>query len=203
MRRTLDLPKAVLGHALLAFTCSAFLGCASSSAGSSPEAGRSVGASMEGRVSDFTTGHGDLRYDIEEDRVLFQVEFPLAQVWPAMVAAFAEVGIDPDLVDPRGARIGMNNQTVIRRLAGERLSTYFSCGSTMAGPVANASRIQTTFMVTARSVAAGQTSITFFVDAVARLNDAADKDPKRCRSTRRLEVRLMEHINATLEGPGA
>lgn len=177
------------------------LACAGSPS-SQPGQGTSVGATMEGRATDINTGLGSVRFEVEEDRVLYQVGYPQAQVWSALVQAFNDVGIELDVLDPPKGQLGLENQIISRRLAGERPATYLRCGDTMSGPVANASRIQTTFLATAELESALQTNITFFMQATARLKDGADRDPKRCSSTRKLEARIMQIVNFRLAGLG-
>ena len=181
-------------------TALASLGCAGSPS-SQPGEGTSVGATMEGRATDINTGMGNVRFEVEENRVLYQVQYSTAEVWPALVEAFSEVGIELDVLDPPKGQLGMQNQTVSRRFAGERPGTYLRCGDTMAGPVANASRIQTTLLATMESEGAELTNITFFMQATARLKDGADKDPKRCSSTRKLEADVSERPDLLVETP--
>lgn len=176
-------------------------GCAGTPS-SDPAQGTSVGGIMEGRATDVNTGLGNVRYEVEEDRVLYEVDYPLREVWPALVESFTEVGIELDVLDPPAGQIGMQEQIVTRRLAGERPATYLRCGDTMSGPVANASRITTTFLATAKAESTQATSITFFMQATARLVDGADRDAKRCASTRKLEARIMQHLNYRLAGLG-
>ena len=177
--------------------------CASGSS-SRPDEGRAVGGTTEVRVGDSQTGTDRLRYQIEEDKLRYEAEFPIQRVWPALVQAFTELGLEPDLVDPPGGRIGMVNQLVSRstRFAGERPAEYLDCGTTLTGPIANVSRIRTTFMITATALPDSRTRLLMEMDAAATLNDAAHSDPRRCRSTRKLEARLMEDVYVLLAGLG-
>ncbi len=164
--------------------------------GPAPSSGAGTGSTQDRYVTGVLSDGTGVRYTVEDEVVVYTIDHPPATTWSALVAAFGSIEIDANLVDPANRRVGMQDVVVTRRtrLAGERPSTYLDCGSTLTGPIAEQSRIHTTFLATAAAVDGQTTAVRFEMVAQAVPFDAGDSEARRCRSKRTLEARIIQEL---------
>ncbi len=127
-----------------------------------------------------------------------ELEAPPARVFGAVRHAFESLGIKVEVEDSAHGLIG--NEKLVRRLnlAGEPLSRYFNCGSSIVG--ANADRYRLTIAVAAfvDPWPGGGTRLGLATTAMGRDVEGASLDPVGCETTGHLENRLATLIKANL-----
>jgi len=118
---------------------------------------------------------------------------PPARVFEAVKAVYAELEIPPGTYDPTTGRIGNPDFWKQRRLGGQIMSTYLSCGESFTGPAANNYRI---FISLNSQVhpdgQASQLETAFHAQAQNMEGTSADRIP--CGSTGRLEERIRKAV---------
>jgi len=120
----------------------------------------------------------------------YEVPYPPARVFSALVAVFDELKIPADVKDSAGGRV--ESKVFYRRgdLAGKQISTYLSCGEGITGPYADSYRVYMTAMATvAPKGEHGSTIRTVFLAGAVNVADGA-RQPMACETTGRLEIRL-------------
>jgi hypothetical protein len=136
---------------------------------------------------------------ISRDNAIVSTELPAAPgaAWPAVAAAFTDIGIPVDQVD-EGARVAAATNQRVRRLAGKGLATYFNC----AGPFGNAANRDDVFLTIRTQVVPGQGSgsvLRISATAVARSSTAANTVTD-CASNGELEKLISQKVNERLSG---
>jgi hypothetical protein len=139
-------------------------------------------------------GGGNLRYTLDERGTTHVLEATPESAWPHLLAAYEALEIAPDVVDESSFRVAVSDLTVVRRLAGDRLSRIVSCGMTMTGALADDARV--TFQLRSQLYEApgGQSTLQTRVEALAVPNDAAGGGARPCTSRHRLELRIAENV---------
>lgn len=110
-------------------------------------------------------------------------------VWSALVASYAELGLEVNHLDSASGQMGLRSVRVPRRVGGERLSTYLDCGTGLSGTIADTYRVTLT-MLTGVAPGAGGMRLTTDIAAQAVSNEGASGAPVRCSTKGRLEERL-------------
>jgi hypothetical protein len=122
------------------------------------------------------------------------------EVWTALVAAYAELGIEVTTADPTNRVLGNRQLSATRDLGGERLTTYFDCGSAgLSGAVAAQARLLIDLYTKLEPNGTG-TMVTTHATATARPINGAGAAHAGCRSTGRLEKRIVEQVREQLKG---
>ena len=96
-----------------------------------PTPDRVLVVNTDGKVMRQSTGD-------EHSRVKFFA--PMDKVWRALVASYADLGIDPAISDSATGRYGNAAFVVPRRVMGRPIAQFFDCGSTLTGPTVDAGR---------------------------------------------------------------
>ena len=107
----------------------------------------------------------------------------------ALVTAYGELGIAPEVTDEASLRVARTNFTARRIIAGERASVYFECGESLTGSRADEGRLTVSLASQATPGPAGATVATTLT-AVVRANDGTSTGATSCSSTGRLETRI-------------
>jgi hypothetical protein len=108
--------------------------------------------------------------------------------------AYAEVGVTPGTLDSAAGLVGTREQRV-RRIAGERPSTFLDCGSGIAGPNADHYDVYLTALTQLHPLSAGRTELRTRVEAIAR--DASQgSSVVRCTTRGVLERRIAAAAEA-------
>jgi hypothetical protein len=124
------------------------------------------------------------------------------RVWPAMVLAYADLGIEPSVADRAAGKYGNGSFNPPRRIAGRPLSEFFDCGSGLTGPLIDSGRLTASVITTIQPGDAGQTTATTYATGTLRRNEGTSTGPAVCSSTGALEERLRRSIETRLSaGP--
>ncbi|HEX6597787.1 MAG TPA: hypothetical protein VF034_00590 [Gemmatimonadaceae bacterium] len=123
---------------------------------------------------------------------------PPAKVWPALVAAYTTVGIQPTTNDRASGQYGNAGFIVPRRIAGRPIAEFFSCGMGITGPRIDTGRVLGNVMSVLSDDGAGGSVVVTHVSATLRPNSGNASDPISCASTGALETLLRKNIEAGL-----
>ena len=134
----------------------------------------------------------------ENARVTFAA--PVDKVWPAMVLAYADLGIDPSVADRAIGRYGNGNFVAPRKIGGHSLGDFFSCGSGLTGPYIDGGRLTANVVTTIQPAADGTTTAITYASGTLRRNDGTSTEPIVCASTGALEEQLRRGIQLRLNG---
>ena len=117
-------------------------------------------------------------------------------VWSVVSGVYTQLEIPVEQSDPRAMQLGTSGYSA-RRIEGDRMNTFFDCGTQLAGPTANLYQI--TLSVVTRLISKGpeSTEIQTMVDAYARPR-AVSGNPLHCQSRGVLEQRVGERIAEAL-----
>jgi len=151
-----------------------------------PTPDRVLVVNTDGKVMRQSTGD-------EHSRVKFFA--PMDKVWHALVASYADLGIDPAISDPATGRYGNAAFVVPRRVMGRPIAQFFDCGSTLTGPMVDAGRVTAVVITTLSPLPDGTTSASTRVTGILRRNAGSSGDPIVCSSTGAIE----EHLRTATE----
>ncbi len=133
----------------------------------------------------------------ENDRAI--IPAPVARVWPALVRAYADLGISPTVDDEADGRYG-NAGFVLKTLKGRPATDYFSCGSGLTGALTGSGRVIVNMVSQLGAAPANETAIVTHVSAKFRSNDGASSTPLDCGSTGMLEKLLLNAVTLRAAG---
>jgi len=94
-------------------------------------------------------------------------------VWAALADVYQELGIPLGVLDRARGAIGDADFRTRRRLGGETMSRYISCGSNLTSPLANNYRVTLSVMSTVQPRGPRETDVTTEVDATALSNQGS------------------------------
>ena len=175
----------------LAAIATALLTACAPSATPTPAPDRVLAVDSDGRVIRRSTAD-------ENARVSFAA--PPDKVWPALVLAYADVGIEPSVADRAQGRYGNGKFTAPRRMGGRPLADFFSCGSGLTGPYIDQGRLTANVVTTIQPGPDGTTSAITYSSGSLRRNEGTSTDPIVCASTGALEEFLRRRVEARLKG---
>lgn len=167
-------------------------GCATARATAEPELPARVIAA--GETATFrVTGN--------EEAQLYSVRANASQVWRALPGVFETLEIPITHIDTNVRLIGNRDHAVSRRLGGEPLHRYLNCGSSMTGPVTRTHLVRLSLLVQVVEGEGDQALVQSLVDAEARSRQGVSGGgPITCGSTGRLEARIAQMLNETVDG---
>lgn len=122
------------------------------------------------------------------------------EAWRALPGVFAAFGIVPQHLDSEQKILGNFEHVVRRTLAGEPLSRYLSCGSTMSGSIADSYDVRLSVASQLLPAEAGQSLVRTRVEATARSREGVSGSPVPCGTTGRLEARIAELLDTSVAG---
>jgi hypothetical protein len=126
---------------------------------------------------------------------------PPAKVWPALVAAYTTLGIQPTKDDQATGQYGNAGFLVPRRIVGRPINEFFSCGNGMTGPRIDSGRVYGNVMSTLASDGSGGSVVVTYVSAYLTPNSGSASDPITCASTGAIEQLLQKNLRQTLGTP--
>ena len=132
----------------------------------------------------------------ENSRASFVV--PVARVWPAVMFAYADLGIEPNVVDRPSGRYGNAGFVAPRRLVGRPLSQFFSCGSGFAGPLIETGRLYANVVSTVSDDGKGGSIVMTHVSGSLSRNDGTSTSPINCGSTGAFEEYIRRSVQKRL-----
>ena len=124
----------------------------------------------------------------------YEVPFPPARVYAALLATWKELKIPADIEDSTAGRL--ETKVFYRRgdLGGKQISTYLSCGDGITGPYADSYRV---YMIVTSTIEPNgpDRSILRSVLLGGALNVAEGaRQPMACESTGRWEIRIHKMV---------
>ena len=134
----------------------------------------------------------------ENARALFAA--PATRVWPALVAAYTELGIQPTVSDRATGQYGNMGFVAPRRIFGKGLGQYFRCGSSMTGPLVETGRVYANVVSNLTDDGKGGTIVMTHVSATLRRNEGTSGDPINCGSTGAIEEHIRTSVARHLAG---
>lgn len=134
------------------------------------------------------------------DRVSNDIPAPPDGVWKALVQVYGDLGIEIAGADPRTRSLNNPDFAVSRRLGGERLSRYMSCGSGIAGGFADNFRIQMNILSQVETSSDGQSILHTTIQAYGINPEGVSNTRVPCSSTHQLEYRIAAAVEELVGG---
>lgn len=146
--------------------------------------------------------NGDvIRRSTADEHSRVTVAAPIDKVWPALVLAYADLGIEPAIADRAAGRYGNANFPAPRRLNGRPLAQFYNCGSGLTGSNIDNGRLTANVVTSLQPGSdAGSTVVTTYVTGTLRRNDGTSTDPIVCASTGAIEESLRQGIERRVSG---
>ena len=168
-------------------------GCATAAAGGAP-------ADTPGRV--ITAGDSyDFRIANDASADALPIRATPVAAWTALPGVYQALDIPVEHIDAAGRILGNQRHQARRRLGGEPMSTWFTCGSTLSGPIANEYDLRIAVLSQVRPAEEPSASIlSTRVEATARSRDGTSASEVACSTTGRLERRIAELLNRSIGG---
>ena len=126
---------------------------------------------------------------------------PPAKVWPALVAAYTTLGIQPTKNDRAAGQYGNAGFLVPRRIVGRPIAEFFGCGNGITGPRIDNGRVYGNVMSTLADDGSGGSVVITYVSAYLTPNSGSASDPIACASTGALEQLLQKNIQQIVAKP--
>ena len=183
---------------LAAAAALALAGCATAGAGTAPQRNTTVvSVSATGRQAGSQTLELD-RYAATAATASSLLAAP-AEVWVALDSVYAALGIPVAMRDPAHWTLGNRNLEISRRLNGNALSRYFTCGSTALGAeAADSYRLHVSVLSTVLQQGTGSRLETT-AQATAR-QPGTSSAPLDCSSTGQLERAIANRVSLAVGG---
>jgi hypothetical protein len=138
------------------------------------------------RVVGISGGDAEIQIPADARSAPVPVPAPTGAVWRAAAAVYDELGIRVTSSDSASLTLEARGFEVRRQLAGQRLSSYFTCGSNLSGELADQRRLRIDFSTRVIEAADGA-AVQTLVQASARSDAGASADPVACNSRGTLE----------------
>ncbi|MEP7064624.1 MAG: hypothetical protein ABI889_01195 [Gemmatimonadota bacterium] len=116
------------------------------------------------------------------------LELSSERAWSAYPAAFADLGLDPNIIDTRQMVFGSDG-THRYKLGKKRLSHFFECGNMLGVATADSYEVWVRLVSQIVPIDGSLSTVRTEVDAVARIGDRQG-ETVRCTSSGALESRL-------------
>ncbi len=130
----------------------------------------------------------------------YDVPFPSAKTYAAVLAAFTELKIPAEVRDSADGRVETNIFHRRGDLGGKQISTYLGCGDGITGPYADSYRVYMIVMTTIEPKGADRSTIrTVLLGGAVNVAEGA-RQPMACESTGRWEIRLHKLVLARAAG---
>jgi hypothetical protein len=123
---------------------------------------------------------------------------PVPRVWSAVMLAYADLGIEPSIIDRASGRYGNAGFVAPRRLLGKRLSEFFSCGSGLTGPLIETGRLYGNVVSTVSDDGKGGSVVSTHVSGSLSRNDGTSTSPINCGSTGAFEEYIRHSVETRL-----
>jgi hypothetical protein len=166
--------------------------CGPSAAPATPAPDRVLAVDANGDV---------IRRSTADEHSRTTIAAPIDKVWPALVLAYADMGIEPAIADREAGRYGNANFPAPRRINGRPLAQFYNCGSGLTGPNIESGRLTANVVTTLQPGSEpGTTLASTYATGTLRRNDGTSADPIVCASTGALEESLRLAIERRLTG---
>jgi hypothetical protein len=134
------------------------------------------------------------RIQPDVDRVSNEIPAPPDAVFEALAQVYDELGIEIAGMDPNARALNNPNLKVSRRLGGERLSNYLSCGSGLTGAFADRFPVQMNILSSVSPLADGGSMINTTIQAFGVNPEGTSNTRVPCGSTYQLEYRIAAMV---------
>ena len=124
----------------------------------------------------------------------YDVPFPAARTYAAVLAAYKELKIPADIQDSAQGRVESNVFHRSGSLGGKQISTYLGCGDGITGPYADSYRVYMIVMTTVVPKGADRSTVrTVLLGGALNVSEGA-RQPMACESTGRWEIRVHKLV---------
>jgi len=123
------------------------------------------------------------------------IEAPPARVLAVIKSVYDELGIPSAEVDAASGKIATPTFNTTRKLGAANLSTYFNCGDSLNGNIANTYRMYVSVASIARSDGKGGTQLETAVSGAAADMAGASSGRIPCGTTGQLEERIQRGVS--------
>lgn len=130
-----------------------------------------------------------------------RIDASRARTFAALQAVYGTLGFETDFLDSSRTALGALRSRPPRRLAGNRLSTYLTCGRSMIGENADTHRVTVAVVTYLRDVSPTITDIGTGMTGMAQDLTGASNQPAPCSSLNVLEARIAELVREQLTAP--
>jgi hypothetical protein len=137
-----------------------------------------------------STGAASLDWHHEAGRHTATIPVSADRAWPALSAAYEQIGLTVSSIDPGARRLGVDGER-LRRIDGRSVSAFFNCGGDFGNDAARFNVFVTAHTRVAANPDGGST-LTTEVDAVAAASASGTR--VRCVSTGLLERTIAERV---------
>jgi hypothetical protein len=142
----------------------------------------------------------EAEFIIEENPVSTTLSASPTEVWAVLPDAYRSLGIPVSEVAQNVLTLG-NADFESRQIDGKRMGSFFDCGVSRSGIVANLYDVSISIATRLQEAPGGGTVVTTTMEAWARPRTTSG-NPVHCSSKQTLERRLTEELSALL-GPGS
>ena len=133
-----------------------------------------------------------------DNGVRIRVDAPRDSVWKALLGAYTDIGLLPDVADESTGAVGATRIPMRGVYRGMRTSALFSCGETPTGAEqADAGQIVAN-MSSQLSGTATTSTISTMVDAYVIPDGGTSSNALHCGSTGEIEAQLQKALNKRL-----
>ena len=137
------------------------------------------------------------------DRVSHEIQGRASQVWEALNQVYADIGIEVTRREVGNLTLRSSDQTISRRLGGERLSRYFRCGTGVTGAYADRYRLRINIVSRVVSTSPGLSILETTIQATGTNPQGTSNNRVPCGSTHILESRIAAEVSAIVTGSKA
>lgn len=124
----------------------------------------------------------------------YDLPFPLARVYSALLGVYAELKIPAEVKDSAGGQVGSQMFYRQNTLGGRQISSYLSCGDGITGPNADYYRVYMNIWSTLVPKSDHAVVLrTAYLAGAVNVSEGS-RQPMPCESTGRLEVRIQQML---------
>ena len=134
------------------------------------------------------------------DRVSNDIPASPDAVWEALIQVYGDLGIEIAGMDPRSRALNNPDLRISRRLGGERLSKYLSCGSGLTGAFADRFRVQMNILSSVTPAPDGTSILNTTIQAFGVNPEGTSNTRVPCGSTYQLEYRIAAEVTGLVGG---
>ena len=134
------------------------------------------------------------------DRVSNDIPAPPDAAFEALAEVYQEIGIEIAGIDAAARALNNPDLRISRRLGGERLSRYLSCGSGLTGAFADRFRIQMNILSQVTPGPEGTSVLNTTIQAFGVNPEGTSNTRVPCGSTYQLEYRIAEMVAEKVKG---
>lgn len=130
--------------------------------------------------------------------VEFEIDASPVRTFVATVVVLEGMKIPLEVRDSLGGLVGNLRLTIMRRLAGDPLSRFLNCGSTMTGASADSYRISSALLAILDPLPANRTRLRIAFAAGARDMSGPSTEPVSCGSSGLFEHKVADRVKQLL-----